>query len=493
MRSNRLTAEMRPSSRKMLCKSIAFLNELQTVGDVPGLRDRLPRVNLTVPPVSPRARRIHWGDLPAPLRASFDAAAATLCRDGDDLAADLIARIEAGEDPDAVLAEGDALARMGVGSARDPEAATERYRSRIRWLVRSYDDMGRDVSALQDVRELLTAEVVSSAITDHITRAREGHGLMDPVASATLTSMLRPLARFARHGLRDPVCGAVIDLLRVQHVVIPRRRRSIADAGELMVVDSIAAQLNRSPQMGVAFAHGPQRLAHLGEHQLAEAHRSGSKRAETSALFTVMAAVMCAIQMSRPQRTSALQYLRNKSTTSLSSNLIRASDDVLRFEMASWESKSNKPLLLSVRGADAAIVHLWLNEHRARYIQLRSLDDSVYMFPGMSTPRRKNIDGQGLPVGCIGTEAFLTTWRRGTSVLGYFITPHRMRHLVGLLILSAYPGNYALVASVLGNSEAVARKYYGRDSGERAAEQCRAAILAAHPDVMSALQRRTRT
>lgn len=67
-----------------------------------------------------------------------------------------------------------------------------------------------------------------------------------------------------------------------------------------------------------------------------------------------------------------------------------------------------------------------------------------------------------------------------------------MRHVVALLILTAHPGNYALVSSVLGNREDTARRYYGRDDGQAAAQVARQAMLAAHPDLFKSLNSRHR-
>lgn len=50
--------------------------------------------------------------------------------------------------------------------------------------------------------------------------------------------------------------------------------------------------------------------------------------------------------------------------------------------------------------------------------------------------------------------------------------------------------NYALVASVLGNTEATARKHYGRDDGQAAAREVRAALTAEHADFLNVLKMR---
>ena len=95
-----------------------------------------------------------------------------------------------------------------------------------------------------------------------------------------------------------------------------------------------------------------------------------------------------------------------------------------------------------------------------------------------------------LPRGCYAPSAFLELWRDASRVLGVAETPHRMRHVVALLILALRPGDYGFVATVLGNSAPVARKHYGRDDGQAAAREARAALLAAHPDLFQNFKRR---
>ena len=95
-----------------------------------------------------------------------------------------------------------------------------------------------------------------------------------------------------------------------------------------------------------------------------------------------------------------------------------------------------------------------------------------------------------LPTGCYSTSAFLELWEDASAVLGVHETPHRMRHVVALLILLNKPGNYALVASVLGNTEKTSKRHYGRDDGQDAAREIRAALLKQHPTFFSQLKRR---
>lgn len=295
-------------TRDVLRRAVQLLNALQHVRDVPALRGHLPGSELSPPRERRRARRIDWDSLPPAFRRSFDTSVQTYCHGDDELEQALITRIEAGEDPDVIIAEAEAgLGRLRGVAVADPKVAAERFRAVLRWLVRAYGDSAGDVMALTDVRELMTSEVVKAAIYNDIARAKANHHMKDSLSSSTLNTMLGSLISFARHGLRDQSIAAVIDLLRYQHYELPRRRRWARGDQDTAVADEIARKLRRSPQMGVAFAHGPQRDALLAERRLAEARQFGGRRAEKSSLILMMSAAMLAIQMSRPQRISNLK------------------------------------------------------------------------------------------------------------------------------------------------------------------------------------------
>ena len=74
------------------------------------------------------------------------------------------------------------------------------------------------------------------------------------------------------------------------------------------------------------------------------------------------------------------------------------------------------------------------------------------------------------------------------KIIGINLTPHEPRHSVATLILAIEPGNFAKVASVLGDTEETARRHYGRDSGEAAAREVRAALKLRHPAIFRKLK-----
>ncbi|MDO5632533.1 MAG: hypothetical protein Q4G22_11940, partial [Paracoccus sp. (in: a-proteobacteria)] len=174
-------------------------------------------------------------------------------------------------------------------------------------------------------------------------------------------------------------------------------------------------------------------------------------------------------------------------------NLLHSSPDknIYTFKFAPFEIKNDRPITVDVVGQDAEILREWIDIWRPRMIALQDLDgDNIYLFPGSAVPAVDEGDPITLPRGCYSPSAFLDLWADASSVLGVHVTPHRMRHVVALLILAARPGDYAFVSAVLGNTEATARHHYGRDDGQAAARVARAAMLAEHPALFQQLNRR---
>jgi hypothetical protein len=489
----RISADVNPTERRVLRRSVRFLNSLSDVEGIPDLERFAPMVELVVPAGSARARRMNWNSFPAAFRASFDEAARRAVEMEDDLGQAAIERIEAGEDPEVVTAEVEAAAGERGHAVRNPERAIERYRYRVNWLVRAWEDRGGDVTTLTSVDEVMTSSTIEGAIADHIARSSmEASDLKDPARSTTLKGMLRPLASFARYGLRMPGPAAVIALLHDKHVVRPRAKLGLnADQGGA-IADEVARKLRRAPAMAVAYTNGPERVAREARRRIVAARQKGSKAGEMAALNLFQGAVMLAIQMSRPLRPEVLWNMRIRAEGSAASNQTpTVTTATIRFEMEAWEGKT-QPVAVTLRGSDARIVHHWIKWRRGRWLELRGIADTCYLFPGEAQPSRRCPDGSLLPRGTRSPHRLTHAWRSSCAMLGQSITPHQCRHLVAMLILAERPGDYAFVASVLGNSEDIARAHYGRDTGEKAAMASREAILAAHPEALDEIRRRAR-
>lgn len=495
---DRIGAEMSADKRKGLRKTVRFLAELRRLtNELPELRPFLPPAPLTPPAGSSRARKMDWSALPAPFRAAFEAAADACLAGVDDHAEALLARIEAGEDPEAVMAEADAMAEGASRELGKPTAARTRYREAMSWLVRSWEDAGGDTDELRDLPPLFDRITIETAIRDQIARSAGAPDLRDPLDSTTLKARLVALTTLARRGLEDPRAVAILKLLGQQHYEAPRRKlkKDRGGAGVLMEVDRIAGMLRQKPELAGTWANAPQRIADAARRDIAAAQVAEHREKEISSLRCLAGAAAYALQLSRPLRPACLRHTRIASASEVPANLVRVAPrkDLLTFRYAPWEVKNTRDVTVDVTGSDAAILREWLDTGRPRMLELQGLDPgNIYLFPGDALPKRDEGDPVELPRGAYAPSSFLDLWRDASAVLGVHETPHRMRHVVALLTLAAHPGDYARVSAILGNTEATARTYYGRDNGEAAAQQSRAAMLAAHPDLFKTLNRRHR-
>ncbi|WP_432257105.1 hypothetical protein [Limimaricola sp. AA108-03] len=495
---DRISAEMGAGKRKGLRRAVAFLGELQRLtNELPALRGFLPLLPLGSPAGSSRARKLDWAGLPKPFRDSFEAAAEACLKGAGDHAEAFLARIEAGEDPETVMAEADAMAEGKSRELGKPTAARTRYREAASWLVRSWEDAGGDTDELCDLRQLFERTTIETAIRDQIARSKGAPDLRDPLDSTTLKARLVALTTLARRGLEDARAVAILKFLGQQHYEMPRLKlkKDRGGAGILMEVDRIAAMLRQKPALAGIWANAPGRIAETARRDVEAAQSAGDRDGEISALRRFAGAAAYALQMSRPLRPTCLRHTRIASKNDAHANLKRVSPrkDLLTFRYAPWEVKNVREVTVDVTGSDAEILREWLDQWRPRMIALQDLDpDNVYLFPGAALPKPDKGDPVALPRGAYAPSSFLDLWRDSSAVLGVHETPHRMRHVVALLTLAAHPGDYARVSAILGNTEATARQHYGRDNGEAAARQSRAAMLAAHPDLFKTLNRRHR-
>ena len=492
---DRIGRAVSAGKRKSLRKAVRFLNELMRLdNEIPALRDYLPADPFASPAGSSRARAMDWQSLPGTFRTSFDAAADACLSDADDSADRFLARIEAGEDPEAVMAEADQQANTTRAGLNKPTAAREHYRQGVSWLVRAWEDHGGDAGALTDIRQLLTKVVIENAITDQISRSKSASDLLDPIASTTLKTRLSALKTLAARGMEDKAILATLTLLQMKHYDIPRKKKKRnKEEGLMMIVDRLFDMLRQRPELANTWCNAPRHIADVARANLAQARSQKSESRELTALRLYAGAVAYALQMSRPMRTTCLRNTRLMASGEVHGNLLRTSPDkkLFTFRFAPWEIKNARWVNVDVVGDDAEILQDWITNWRPRLIELQGLDASnPYLFPGSATPKRDEGDPMDLPTGCYSTSAFLELWEDASAILGVHETPHRMRHVVALLILLNKPGNYALVASVLGNTEKTAKRHYGRDDGQDAAREIRAALLKQHPTFFSQLKRR---
>ena len=145
---DRIGREITAEKRKALRKAVALLNSLRAVSDeIPALSPYLPQDFLAPPAASSRARSMQWRALPSTFRRSFEMAADACLAGPDQYAETLLARIESGEDPELVVAEGDAVAGLIGRPVGKPDNARNSIAWRsFGWSARGKTAVGNSIS-----------------------------------------------------------------------------------------------------------------------------------------------------------------------------------------------------------------------------------------------------------------------------------------------------------------------------------------------------------
>jgi len=482
---DRVAGDATPEVRKSIKKGIKLINQLITLQNVlPEVRELLPPVGFKMPGSPDRARRILWSSLPEALRANIEAMFRQTLAKPEDRAAKVTERLKAGEDPETVLAEVNAYAKVRRRTIENPTAALSGYQNAVTWLWRAADDHDRS-GATTTLADLMSRENLEAACEDQIQRSQNSLTLKDPKLSQTLNGRLTNLRTVAGHGLCRPDKVALIDLMKIsywEHIVTPKQMTEDAE--------HTCKVLRDNPHIAARFVRGPYTLADQAMAEIERAKTDKNEDAEDRALRLYAAAAMQAIQLSRPLRTSNIIRVRHKGCLGSPGNIVWIKNkEKAEITFLPGEIKNDVKVVVTVLDDDAEILWKWQNELRARFIELREIPDSPYLFPGTATPRLVK-DKISLPAGCVSPSTMAEMWALGDAHLGLGLTPHQCRHAVATLVLALEPGNYAKAASILGDTEETVRKHYGCDSGQAAAAEVRQALLAHHPDLFKKMKRK---
>ncbi|MFW2545477.1 site-specific integrase [Primorskyibacter sp. 2E107] len=479
---DRLWSEATPDGRRSLRRALLRILELHRKHNIlPGLAGLLPHPGFVIPSSPDRARRIEWKSLPTDFRSDAEAVFSKTLRKASDLKAWAREQLKAGRTAVEIDAEIAALKKNRKRTPKNPETASAGYRQATTWLLREQTEAGDDFATLPSFDDLFSTEVLDVACAAQIERSRNSSNLKNPDKSSTLWSRITNLKTIARHGLQSKEALAALNVIEIVYddfILSPRAMTAEVEA----VVD----RLRLNPHLAAVFVNSPDRLHEIAEKDLAEAKKG--TWGEEQALRLHASAAARAIQVSRPLRTSNLFYARIRATKDTPRNVIWVKDRAhAEIRFAGVEVKNGQTVIVNVVGADAEILWDWQKVHRPRLLELRDLEDSPYLFPGTATPRLRS-DRMRLPPGAMSVAAIAELWDLGERHLGHGMTPHQCRHAVATLHLAVHPGDYATVASILCNSEEIARKHYGKDSGQQAAQAVRAALLAKHPDIFRRLK-----
>ena len=481
---DRIAAGCSADKRKSLRKALRFLNDLIAAAERhPEIAALLPVAPLPMPTPVARGQRILWKTLPAPFRASVEAALARVLAGPEDWAAEAYARIEAGADPEHVYAELNAEAPKRRRPPRNTRAALASYRGAVTWLLRAAEGCGQRRQDLTRIENLLRFSVIVAAVEAEAGRQGNRPGCGTSAKTQTLNARLTALRTICKHGLHRSDLVATLAIIEKKHAA------AIVKPAEAEMPERIGAfcqELKDHPDIAARLVRGPWQLADLAEARLAAATNRG---AALSALRIYIAAALLALQMSRPVRPENLIRLRLRATEHARGNMKWLPEgNRLRVQFAKGEVKNHRLVGVPVSGRDAEILRRWQSGLRPRYLKLRGIGDSAYLFPGEARPRMlpEHLD---LPAGCLSVSSFAEIWNDGMAHLGLRLTPHMCRHAVATLTLAVHPGNFGLAAAILADAEDTVRKHYGQDSGEAAAQSIRAHLLGTYPDLFRQLTR----
>lgn len=481
---DRLWHEATPDSRKSLRKFAQRIAEIRREHNRwLELADLLPRQDFVVPVASDRARRIEWQSLPAPFRSDAEEVFRQTLRQPADMKAWAKEQLDLGRPAIEIDAE---IARRAGKKKRTPkniDSALAGYRQATTWLLRESYSPEDGFAGLATLHDVFTTEALEAACDAQIARSAAAVTLKDADESSTLWSRVTNLTTIARHGLRDPEILARIGLVRMfyaDYVLSPIEMTADAEA--------ICDRLRKSPHLAATFVNAPARLGAISTEAMATA---SSAFAQERALRLSACAAAYAVQVSRAVRPANLFMTRRTATPGCPRNLTWIVDrEHAEIRFSGREVKNGQTVIVNVHGEDARVLWQWDKVDRSKLMKLRGIEFSPYLFPGTAAPRLRK-SALNLPGGCMSVAAIMELWDLGDRQLGLGLTPHQCRHALATLMLAVRPGDFANVASVLANTEQVARRHYGKDSGEAAAVAVRESLLAQHPDIFARMKRRT--
>lgn len=478
---DRLWHDATPDGRKSLRKFAGRVAELRRGHNRwPELADLLPKEDFVVPFASDRARRIEWQSLPAHFRADAEEVFRQTLRQPADMKA--WAREQQRLGVSAVEVDAEIAARVGKKKRlpKNTESALAGYRQATTWLLRESYSPETDFEGLETLRCLFTTDALEAACDAQIARSAASVTLKDADESSVLWSRFTNLTTISRHGLRDPEILARIGLVRMfyaDYVLSPIEMTADAEA--------ICDRLRKSPQLAAAFVHAPTRLSDISAKAMETA---STEFARERALRLSACAAAYAVQVSRALRPANLFMIRRKAVKKCPRNLTWIVDgEHAEIRFVGGEVKNGQTVIVNVKGEDARVLWQWDRVDRPKLMELRGIKSSPYLFPGTASPRLRK-SALNLPAGCMSVASIMELWDLGDRQLGLGLTPHQCRHALATLMLAVRPGNFAIVASVLANTEQVARRHYGKDSGEAAAVAVRESLLAHHPDVFQRMK-----
>ena len=263
---DRLNRSVTAEKRKALRKAVSFLNRLIAEREtLPEIAHLLPRTPLAAPGPVDRSPKIDWDALPVSFLTSMEALMSATVSTPEMQADFASARIEAGEDRDAVMADFEARRCRAVGNS---STAREGYRAAIAWLVKSALADGVPIDGLADVRDVLDIRRIRTALDAGAAAARASSTLKDPEKSQTLHNRMTNIRVLANHGLVDRALVQDLDLLKVARKSVLKEPG--AD-GMIEEIDAFCKMIQSKPNVASNLVNAPALIAKKAEADLPDA------------------------------------------------------------------------------------------------------------------------------------------------------------------------------------------------------------------------------
>jgi|TARA_R110002110_G_scaffold397056_1_gene612185 hypothetical protein len=338
---------------------------------------------------------------------------------------------------------------------RNPDVARKSYKAALSWLARHRYPDRETAYLLSDVSHLLTADTVNIAVARYVTRTKEDAVLIDVQGTSSLGSYLATLSTLARtNQLDETVLHAIEDARWNRETWSPYANEMSAER------EVFVKKIDRDPEIIRIILKGPRTLMQEAQRDFQKWDQLSS-HARARTLHISMAAAVLALQLARPLRTKNINQL-TISGTAPQLTAPRGKGTQAWLDISRATVKNSRNIESALPGSTWEVLSFWMDHGRPQWLEMHAdskITNDIYLFPG-------SIEGQP-----ISRQTLNTAWNHGVSYLGLTgMTPHMMRHVAATMFLARHPGQYGVVADLLGDRPETIEAFYARGAGHAAAQ-----------------------
>ncbi len=338
---------------------------------------------------------------------------------------------------------------------RNPDVARKSYKAALSWLARhGYPDR-ETAYLLSDVSHLLTADTVNIAVARYVTRTKEDAALIDVQGTSSLGSYLATLSTLARtNQLDETVLHAIEDARWNRETWSPYANEMSAER------EVFVKKIDRDPEIIRIILKGSRTLMQEAQRDFQKWDQLSS-HARARTLHISMAAAILALQLARPLRTKNINQL-TISGTAPQLTAPRGKGTQAWLDISRATVKNSRNIESALPDSTWEVLSFWMDHGRSQWLEMHAdskITNDMYFFPG-------SIEGQP-----ISRQTLNTAWNHGVTCLGLTgMTPHMMRHVAATMFLARHPGQYGVVADLLGDRPETIEAFYARGAGHAAAQ-----------------------